>query len=421
MRSIADLHTHSRFARAVSKEIDIPALEAWGAKKGIELIGTGDFTHPSWFAELKKELEEDGKGLLVRRGSTSPIRFVFSAEIACIFSRSGAVRRIHVLVVLPTFTAVETINARLGWIGNLRADGRPMLGLDIKELVKIAKDASPDALIIPAHVWTPWFGMYGSKSGFDSFADCFEDLAHLVPAVETGLSSDPVMNWRMEELDTKSIVSFSDAHSLHNLGREATVFNLEAPTFNNVAAALAVPFPTKQDGNRITMTIEFFPEEGIYHWDGHRACNIRWSPEETKKAGGICPVCKKKVTVGVMNRVEELADRAADFQDKRRPLFRRLVQLDKIIADALGVGRLTKTVEKEYNSLVAQAGTEIKALLDLAPDELLGMTTPKIADGIQRVREGRLRIVPGYDGVYGTINVFSKDEQAKPVGQGSLF
>lgn len=421
MRIIADLHTHSRFARAVSKEIDVPALEAWGTRKGIELIGTGDFTHPSWFAELKKGLEEDGNGFLVQKGSASAVRFVFSSEIACIFSRGGAVRRIHVLVMLPTFKAVETINARLGWIGNLRADGRPMLGLDIKELVKIAKDVSSEALVIPAHVWTPWFGMYGSKSGFNSFADCFEEVADLVPAVETGLSSDPQMNWRMEELDAKSIVSFSDAHSLPNLGREATVFNLEAPTFGNIAAALTVPFPTEEDKNRITMTIEFFPEEGIYHWDGHRACNIRWSPEETKKAGGTCPVCKKKVTVGVMNRVEELADRPADFQDGRRPPFRRLVQLDKIIADALGVGRLTKSVEKEYNSLVANAGTETRVLLDLTHNELLGMTTPKIADGIRHVREGRLEIVPGYDGVYGTINVFSKDEKAKSVGQGSLF
>lgn len=421
MRIIADLHTHSRFARAVSKEIDVPALEAWGTRKGIELIGTGDFTHPSWFAELKKGLEEDGNGFLAQKGSASAVRFVFSSEIACIFSRGGGVRRIHVLVLLPSFSAVEKLNARLGWIGNLRADGRPMLGLDIKELVKIAKDASPDALIIPAHVWTPWFGMYGSKSGFNSFADCFEEVADVVPAVETGLSSDPQMNWRMEELDAKSIVSFSDAHSLPNLGREATVFNLEAPTFGNIAAALTAPLPTEEDKNRITMTIEFFPEEGIYHWDGHRACNIRWSPEETKKAGGICPVCKKKVTVGVMNRVEELADRPADFQDARRPPFRRLVQLDKIIADASGVGRLTKSVEKEYNSLVANAGTETRVLLDLTHDELLGMTTPKIADGIRRVREGRLEIVPGYDGIYGTINVFSKDEKAKPVGQGSLF
>ncbi len=421
MRIIADLHTHSRFARAVSKEIVVPTLETWGAKKGVTLIGTGDFTHPVWFQELQEELTEDGSGFLQRRESTTDVRFVFSSEIACIFSRGGAVRRVHLVVLAPSFAAVEKINAKLGWVGNLKADGRPMLGLDHKELVKIVLDASPDCLIIPAHVWTPWFGMYGSKSGFDSFAASFEEVADLIPAVETGLSSDPPMNWRMSELDSKSIVSFSDAHSLPNLGREATILALAEPTFTALGKALRNPLPQPADPNRIVMTVEFFPEEGIYHWDGHRACNIRWSPEQTKKTGGVCPVCGKKVTVGVMYRVDQLANRPQTYRPEYRPAFRRLVQLDKIIGDSLGVGRATKTVQREYDAIIAQTGTEFAALLDTPLHDLQAMTLPRIAEGIERVRNEQLEITPGYDGVYGTVKVFPDKEPSAAIGQEKLL
>lgn len=422
MRVITDLHVHSRFARAVSKDMHLATLEEWGIKKGVEIIGTGDFTHPDWFRELKAELEEAESGLYQRQGSTTPIRFVLTSEIACIFSRRGGTRRIHILVVAPSTAVVEEINAHLGWIGNLKADGRPMLGLDIKELATICRKASPDCLLIPAHVWTPWFGMYGSKSGFDSFADCFEDLADLIPAVETGLSSDPTMNWRLSELDTKCIVSFSDAHSAPNIGREATIVELAEKNFSSLSAAFRVPFPTAADPNRIVMTVEFFPEEGMYHWDGHRNHNVRWSPEETKQHKGLCTVCGQPVTVGVMHRVDTLADRSENATPPGRPPFRRLVPLAEILGEALGVGKLTKTVQVEYEELIAQLGSEFNVLLNAPLEQLQRITKPRIAEGIERVRNEKLQIIPGYDGVYGTVHVFTEEERkAEPTGQSSLF
>ncbi len=422
MRLIADLHTHSRYARAVSKDMNIATLEAWGVKKGVELIGAPDFSHPEWIKEMKEVLEPAEPGLYKRKGSDSPIRFLLTAEISCVFTR-GSGRRIHMLLGAPSFAVAETINAHLGWQGNLKSDGRPIIGIDVRELTKIALTADPSTLVIPAHVWTPWFGMYGSKSGFDSIAECFGDLLEHIPAVETGLSSDPKMNWRMSELDTKSIVSFSDAHSAPNIGREATVLEVKEKSFAAVAEALRIPFPTEQNANRIMMTVEFFPEEGMYHWDGHRAHDIRWSPEDTAQHNGICPVCGQKVTVGVMNRVEALADRPAGYTDERRPLFRSMVPLAEIIGEALGVGKLSKSVAKEYDQLIAQAGSEFTALLDVPLEQLRAMTIPRIADGIERVREGKLHITPGFDGVYGTVHMFSDEETsaAPAAGQAALF
>ncbi len=422
MRLITDLHTHSRYARAVSKEMNIATLEEWGMKKGVELIGAPDCTHPEWIKEMKEVLEPAEPGLYKRKGSNSPIRFMLTAEISCVFTR-GSGRRIHVLIGAPSFAAVDAINAHLGWQGNLKADGRPIIGIDVRELTKIALNADPATLVIPAHVWTPWFGMYGSKSGFNAIEECFGDLLEHIPAVETGLSSDPEMNWRMSELDTKSIVSFSDAHSAPNIGREATVLEVKEKSFAAVAQALRIPFPTEKDPNRILTTVEFFPEEGMYHWDGHRAHDIRWSPDETKQHNGICPVCGQKVTVGVMNRVEELADRPAGYQDNRRPPFRRMVPLSEIIGEALGVGKLSKSVTKEYDQLLAQTGSEFVTLLDTPLEQLRAVTLPRIVEGIARVREGKLHITPGYDGVYGTVHVFSEQEMAAAAsaGQASLF
>lgn len=420
MRVIADLEIHSRFARAVSKEMNLANLEAWGLKKGIDIIGTGDFTHPTWFDEISNELEEVEPGLYQRKASRSRIRFIFSAEISCIFSRGGATRRIHVLVYAPNRAAAFKIINGLGYYGNLRADGRPIIGIDIEEVVKIAMDASPDSLIIPAHVWTPWFGMYGSKSRFDSITDCFPNTLQHVPAVETGLSSDPPMNWRLSELDDKSIVSFSDAHSPPNIGREATIFELASLNYNAIADAIRLPFPKNSDSNRIVETIEFFPEEGMYHWDGHREHHLRWSPAETKKHEGRCTVCGKPVTVGVMNRVDRLADRPEGYADQRRPPFRRLVPLAEIIGEALGLGKLTKGVTTEYEALVKAGGSEFRVLLDHGLDELRNMAEARIVEGIRRVRDGQLHITPGYDGVYGTVHIFGQDEcTATP--QASLF
>lgn len=418
-RIIADLEIHSRFSRAVSKDMNLANLERWGMLKGIDLIGTGDFTHPTWFSELKAELEEDGSGLLKRKGSTSNIRFLLSAEISCIFGRNGT-RRIHTLVYAPGLATAEKVNARLSTVGKLKSDGRPIIGIDIKELLKIILDVSPKCVMVPAHVWTPWFGMYGSNSGFDSLAECFGELADRIPAVETGLSSDPPMNWRLSELDTKAIVSYSDAHSPRNIGREATLFEFETPSYANYVKALHIPFPKDADPNRIVMTTEFFPEEGMYHWDGHRAHNLRMSPAETRKTKGICPKCGGKITIGVAHRVDKLADRPEGYAPKGRPPFIRLIQLSKIIGEALDLGHLTKTVEAEYHGIVSNFGSEFNVLLNVPLEELAKNIAPIIVEGIKRVREGKLHIEPGYDGTYGIVKIFT-DAERKKMGQSTLF
>lgn len=417
-RFIADLEIHSRFARAVSKDMNLETLEYWASRKGIDIVGTGDFTHPTWFSELTEGLVEDGSGLLKRKGSTSNVRFMLSAEISCIFGRNGT-RRIHTLVYAPDLKTVDAINARLGIVGKLKSDGRPIIGMDVIELAKTVLDVSPDCLVVPAHVWTPWFGMYGSNSGFDSMRECFGELFDRIPAVETGLSSDPPMNWRLSELDTKTIVSYSDAHSPRNIGREATIVELEAPTYKHYATALRIPLPKPTDRNRILETVEFFPEEGMYHWDGHRAHDLRMSPAETRKVKGICPKCGGKLTIGVAHRVDLLADRPEGYAADGRPPFRRLVPLAEIIGEALGLGKLTKTVDTEYRALIQKFESEFNMLLNV-PIADLKTANPAVAEGIKRVREGALHILPGYDGTYGVVEIFSDDER-KSVGQSSLF
>lgn len=418
MEYIADLEVHSRFARAVSKDMNLETLEAWGVRKGIAIIGTGDFTHPAWFAELKDELVEAEPGLYRRKDSETDIRFLLSAEVSCIFSHGGRVRRVHILLYAPSLQAVEEINGQLSVRGSLKSDGRPIIGMTAQELAAIAFGVSPQCLVIPAHVWTPWFGMYGSKSGFDSIEECFGPLSPEIVAVESGLSSDPAMNWRIKELDRRSIVSFSDAHSARNIGREATLFSLEKLSYQAITDAIR----QKDSENRIIKTVEFFPEEGMYHWDGHRNCNIRWSPQETKSHAAVCPRCGKPVTVGVMHRVDELADstRPPGFDPGNRPPFQRLVPLAEIIAEARGVGKLTKTVAKEYEALIAAGKSEFNLLLNLSIEQLKQVANPLIAEGIRRVREGQLQITPGFDGTYGIIKVFTEDERKVP-GQETMF
>lgn len=418
-RFIADLEIHSRFARAVSKDMNLETLEYWGTQKGVDIIGTGDFTHPTWFDELSSQLTEDGSGLLKRKGTASNIRFMLSGEISCIFGRNGT-RRIHTLVYAPNLATAAKVNKRLSTVGKLKSDGRPIIGIDIKELLKIILDVSPECIMVPAHVWTPWFGMYGSNSGFDSLQACFEELADQIPAVETGLSSDPPMNWRLSELDTKAIVSYSDAHSPRNIGREATIFELEAPTYANYAKALHVPFPTNRDPNRIAMTVEFHPEEGMYHWDGHRAHDLRLSPAETRKLKGVCPKCGGKLTIGVAHRVDKLADRPEGYTPKNRPPFKRLVPLAEIIGEALDLGKLTKTVDTEYRGMISNFGSEFNILLSVPLAELAKQTQPIIVEAIKRVREEQLHVTPGYDGTYGIVSIFT-DAERKKHGQSSLF
>lgn len=421
MREIfADLHIHSGFSRAVSKDMTLENLEVWAVKKGLGIVGAPDFTHPKWYPELKEKLVPDGSGLSTVIGGSGKTKFLFATEISCIYTQGGQGRRIHVLVLAPDIETVGKLNAQLNLRGNVASDGRPILGISAKELANIAFTVNERCLIIPAHVWTPWFGLYGSKSGFDSLKDCFEDLADRIPAVETGLSSDPPMNWRVSAIDAKTIVSSSDAHSLPNLGREATGFVLQELTYEAIAEALGIPFPDEEKANRITRTIEFHPEEGMYHFDGHRNCNVRWSPEETKKHKGICTTCGRLVTVGVMNRVEELADRPEGYQPKGRPPFVHLVPLREAIGEALDVGKTSKAVVAAYEDLLQKAGNELAVLLDRSLEELKTLTDPRIAEAIKRVREDRLSVTPGYDGTYGIVKIFDEKERIR-APQATLF
>ncbi|MFA4873409.1 MAG: endonuclease Q family protein [Patescibacteria group bacterium] len=425
MQLICDLEIHTKYARACSKESDLPHHHLWARKKGIDVVGTGDFTHPVWFRECGEQLEDAGEGLYrlkqVHRvpqhtaASHDPL-FMYTSEVACIFSRGGKVRRVHVLLFAPSREAAERLNALLGKVGKLASDGRPILGLDMIRMAEFARDADPDFLVVPAHVWTPWFGMYGSKSGFDSFEEAWGDMASWIPAVETGLSSDPPMNWRLPELDGKTIISFSDAHSPPNLGREATVVEVAARSFHNIAHALR----SEAGENRIIETYEFFPEEGMYHYDGHRVCEVRWSPQETRRKKGICPKCGRPVTVGVMSRVEELADREEEYKPRNRPGFRSLVPLPEIIGDGLERGKHSKGVTAIYETLVGAHASEFDILVKKPLDELKAFLDPTVVTGIERMREGEVKKTPGYDGVYGSVEVFTERDR-KRVQQGSLF
>ncbi len=406
-RVFADLHIHSRFSRAVSKELTIPNLALWGEKKGITLIGTGDFTHPKWFTELRQELEQVEGGFYETKQQRG-IQFVPTVEIACIFRKQERTRRLHLVLLAPSLDAVERFNAAVTKRGGkLASDGRPILGMDAKLVYEIALEISPDFVMIPAHAWTPWFGVFGSESGFDRLEDCFEELTPRIPAIETGLSSDPSMNWRLTQLDKVQIISSSDAHSLANLGREATVFTLETRSYADLIAALR----GEDKRGRIVETLEFYPEEGKYHWDGHRACQVSMEPEKTKRLKELCPVCHRRLTVGVMHRVEVLADRPAGERPAGRPGYRSLVPLQEVIAEAFGVGKGSKKVQVEYERLVATLGGEFSILLDVSLSDLSATTTELVVEGIRRVREGRIHITPGFDGVFGVVKVFTDEER----------
>jgi DNA helicase-2/ATP-dependent DNA helicase PcrA len=415
MKFIADFHIHSKYSRATSRNMDLENLDKWAQIKGINVLGTGDFTHPEWFGNIKKSLVPAEPGLFQLKSSGSQTRFILTTEISCVYSKKGRVRKIHILVFAPDFETVEKINAQLGWIGNLKSDGRPILGLDSKELAKIVLNASEKCLIVPAHAWTPWFGIFGSKSGFNSLEECFEDYSKYIYSVETGLSSDPAMNWRLSALDRITLISCSDAHSPQKIGREASVFDTDL-SYPAITEAIKSKNPQK-----FLYTIEFFPEEGKYHYDGHRNCEIRLKPEETKKYNGICPVCGRPLTVGVLNRIEELADRPEGFKPERVIPFKSLVPLEEIIADVLGQGPGTKEVEKEYQSLTDEFGSEFNVLLEASKEDLSKITLPEIAEGIIRVREGKVIKEPGYDGVFGKIRIFSKGEKKEVSKQKTLF
>jgi len=404
MEFVADFHIHSKYSRATSRDMDIPHLAKWARLKGINLLGTGDFTHYLWLQELKRYLgTEDQKGLFSYEG----IHFILTAEISSIYSQNGKVYRVHNVIMAPSFGIVEEINKALSALGNLASDGRPILGISCIKLGEILSKISKDIMLVPAHIWTPWFSAFGSNSGFNSLEEAFGKYVGNITALETGLSSDPAMNWRLSALDKFSLISNSDSHSPSRIGREANVFNCELSYFE-IKKVLE-----KKDKNKFLYTIEFFPEEGKYHFDGHRNCNLRLSPQETKKYKGICPRCSKPVTRGVLNRVDELADRAEGFKPENAIGYKSMVSLDGIIADIKGVDKKSKSVEKEYLEVLSHFPSEFDILIKVTEKELFSKLPEKIAEGIKRVREGRLKIEPGYDGEYGKIKIFGGEEEKK--------
>lgn len=415
MKFIADFHLHSKYSRATSKEMNLESLDKWAKIKGLKVLGTGDFTHPEWFKNLKEKLTPAEPGLFKIKKGDEATRFILTAEISCIYSKKNRVRKIHIIIFAPSFEVVEKINTHLGWIGNLKSDGRPILGLDAKELAKIVLGISQECLIVPAHAWTPWFSIFGSKSGFDTIEECFEEYSKYIYSIETGLSSDPSMNWRLSALDKITLISNSDAHSPQKIGREANVFDTEM-NYGSIAKVIKEKNPKE-----FLYTIEFFPEEGKYHYDGHRNCEIRLSPQESRQYNNICPTCGRPLTIGVMNRVNSLADRKPGFNLEGAIPFKSLIPLNEIIAGSLGVTVASRQVAEEYKNLIKKFNNEFNILLDATREELTSATLPEIAEGITRVREGKVFITPGYDGVYGKIKIFSQDEQKNLSKQTTLI
>ncbi|MBA4390749.1 MAG: DNA helicase UvrD [Syntrophus sp. (in: bacteria)] len=415
MRFIADLHIHSGYSRATSKNMAPEGLWKWAQIKGITVVGTGDFTHPAWFKELSQKLEPLGNGLFHLReefrgdavydSCVNDVFFLLTAETSCIYRKADKTRKIHSLILVPDLESALRINTVLSKIGNLRADGRPILGLDAKELLRIVMDASPTAMFIPAHAWTPHFSVFGAISGFDSLEECFEELTPHIYAIETGLSSDPPMNRRLSALDGLTLISNSDAHSPAKMGREANIFDTDI-SYDAITAAIK----TK---NGFLGTIEFFPEEGKYHYDGHRACKVRLSPQETINNNYLCPVCGKKVTVGVAHRVEKLADRADGAKPEGTPPYYSIIPLAEIIAETLDVGVASKRVDRAYQNLIEKLGNEFTILMDAPLDDIERAGSALIREAVSRVRTGKVHIAPGYDGEFGTIKIFEDSERVK--------
>jgi len=403
MKLIADLQIHSRFSRATSPSINLPNLEKYARLKGLNLLGTGDFTHPKWLAELKNELKEDGSGILA---SKSGFHFVLQGEISNIYTQDGKARRIHTLLLAKNFEIVGQINAALLKKGRLDYDGRPIFGFSCVELVEMMKEIDDGIEIIPAHAWTPWYGIFGSMSGFDSVEECFKEKSRHIYAIETGLSSDPAMNWRLSKLDKYTLVSSSDAHSFWpwRLGRECNIFDIEW-SYDDLLQAI-------RKRKNFVETIEMWPHEGKYHYTGHRACNVCLSPKESIKLKNICPKCRKPLTVGVAERVEELADREEGFVPKDAVPFRNLIPLSEVIAGTIGEKVESKKVWEDYYRLINEFGCEFNVVLEAEENKLKKFTSEKIAGNIIKNRNQKIPFKPGYDGVYG-IPMFDGENSAR--------
>lgn len=411
MKMITDLHIHSRFSMATSKEGTPENLDFWARKKGISLIGTGDFTHPVWREELKERLVSEGNGLYrlrdayvkeeSRKFPGEGTRFVVSGEISSIYKKNGKTRKVHNVILLPSLEAADAMAQRLEKIGNIHSDGRPILGLDSHDLLEMMLDVCPEGILIPAHIWTPHFSVLGAKSGFDSVEECFEELAPYIHALETGLSSDPAMNWRISKLDRYQLVSNSDAHSPSKLGREANLLDIDC-SYEGLYRAI-------QTGEGLEGTVEFFPEEGKYHFDGHRKCGVSLSPVEAERLGGICPVCGKKLTMGVDHRVEQLADRAEGFVKKDGKKYESLVPLPEVISACMGYSTASKKVQGCFEQMIQTLGTEFDILRNVPSEDIKSCAGERIAEGIENVRTGNVKRIPGYDGEYGKIELFDEN------------
>ena len=411
MKMIADLHIHSRFSMATSKEGTPENLDFWARKKGISLIGTGDFTHPVWREELKERLVSEGNGLYrlrdeyvkeeSRKFPGEGTRFVVSGEISSIYKKNGKTRKVHNVILLPSLEAADAMAQCLEKIGNIHSDGRPILGLDSHDLLEMMLDVCPEGILIPAHIWTPHFSVLGAKSGFDSVEECFEELAPYIHALETGLSSDPAMNWRISKLDRYQLVSNSDAHSPSKLGREANLLDIDC-SYEGLYRAI-------QTGEGLEGTVEFFPEEGKYHFDGHRKCGVSLSPVEAERLGGICPVCGKKLTMGVDHRVEQLADRAEGFVKKDGKKYESLVPLPEVISTCMGYSAASKKVQGCFEQMIQTLGTEFDILRNVPSEDIKSCAGERIAEGIENVRTGNVKRIPGYDGEYGKIELFDEN------------
>lgn len=432
MQYIADLHIHSRFSRGTSKSLSLALLATWAKIKGVSILGTGDFTHPGWMNELKGGLEPAEPGLYKMTDSVNSTRFLLTSEISLVYSQKekstnvpqglqgGAIKKdahkVHILVMAPTFQEADKIINQLSWVGNLKSDGRPILGLEAEEFVKMVFEASPYAMVVPAHIWTPWFSLFGSRSGYDSIVECFGPQTEHIFALETGLSSDPAMNWMVPQLDKYTLISNSDAHSCQKIAREANIFEGTELSYKNLRDAIKAG--GKASGNsklQMKSTIEFFPEEGKYHYDGHREHNIRFSPEESALHNNICPVCGKPLTIGVLNRVEQLASGQKLGRKPEGALpFVSLVPLSQIIAQALSLESDTgKAVEQEYQKIISIFKTELDVLLNVGYEDMSHAgINPKVIEGILKVRQQRLYIDPGYDGEYGHVKIWEDEEKA---------
>lgn len=410
MRKIIDLHIHSKYSRATSKFFDLVEIAKWSKIKGVDIVACPDFTHPKWFQEIKSNLQETEKnaGLFYLKNDQSGVKFLLATEISCIYRQNDKTRRVHLSILMPSLESVEKFNQALTDRGaKLASDGRPILGMSAKQVLEIMLEVDKDAMMIPAHIWTPWFALFGSKSGFDTLEECFEDLSPYIKALETGLSSDPLMNWHWSALDKYTLVSNSDAHSGPNIGREANVLDLKEETYQEIVEIIK-----NKDKNKFLYTIEFFPENGMYHYDGHRDCAFSCSPEQSRKYQNICPKCHKNLVLGVEYQVKKLGDLTTEEINKNNHIpYKSIVPLPEIIADYLQVNKNSKKVESLFFDIISKTKNEFEVLLDLDLLALAKIMPTNLANGIIKVRSGEIKLIPGFDGQYGKTEIFSSQEQ----------